>query len=293
MLGVTVSMKDAQLTGGRVSYVEVEGPSPPIVFLHGLTDSAESYRLPMAMLAGEVRMVAMDFRGHGRSDHALAMYRICDYASDLQEFLTTVVRRPAIVAGHSLGALVAAFTAAVATDLFHGVFLEDAPFYTAQMPALKESFDYQVFVGLRELLRHHRNAAQSVEGLAQAVGTWPIHPMLFEGRSLLEVAGPEAVRSRAESLHRMDVGVLEPVLDGTQFDGFDPDAALAKIAAPVHLLAGEVIFGGTIEQRDVQRLGSVIRRYTHRTLPGVGHLIHHTVPIDYVQEIRSFAGSCR
>ncbi len=276
-----------------MSYVEVEGPSPPIVFLHGVTDSSESYRAPMAMLAGEFRMLALDFRGHGRSDHAPGKYRICDYAHDLQEFMTTVVQQPAIIAGHSLGALVAVYTAAVATDLPHGILLEDPPFYTAQMPALKETVDYHVFVGLRELLRHHGTAAQSVEDLAEVVGSSPIHPMLFEGRSLLEIAGPEVVRSRAESLHRMDIGVLEPLLDGTQFDGFAPDAALAKIVAPVHLLAGEVTFGGTIEQRDVRRLGAVIRRYAHHTLPGVGHFIHHTVPVDYVQEIRTLAGSCR
>ena len=91
----------------------------------------------------------------------------------------------------------------------------------------------------------------------------------------------------------MDLGVLESVLDGTQFEGFDPDEALAAIQSPVHLLAGEVALGGTIEQRDVERLASVIRCYTSRTLPGVGHLIHHMAPTDYVHEIRAFAQACR
>jgi len=78
----------------------------------------ESSPALMAMLAGEFRMVAMNFRGHGRSDHASGKYRIRDYSKDLQELVANVVRGPAIVARHSLGGLVAAFTAAAAPDLF-------------------------------------------------------------------------------------------------------------------------------------------------------------------------------
>jgi pimeloyl-ACP methyl ester carboxylesterase len=285
-------MNAASLRGITVHYLEVAGASPPIVFLHGVTDSLESYRAPMAMLAGEYRMLAMDFRGHGLSDHTPGGYRIRDYAEDVQAFVQRIVGEPVVIAGHSLGGLVAACTGALALDLVCGVFLEDPPLYTGQMPALSDSPYYHFFIGLREVLRQHRDAARSVDALASIVGTWPIHPMLFEGRSLLEIAGPEAVGARAASLHRMDLGVLEPVVDGTQFEGFDPDEALAAIRSPVHLLAGDVAFGGTVEQRDVERLASVVRCFTRRMLPGVGHFIHHTAPIEYVHELRAFARAC-
>jgi pimeloyl-ACP methyl ester carboxylesterase len=288
-----MEMKDYQLRGVKVRYVEAEGPSPSIVFLHGVTDSLTSYLAPMSMLGGEFRMLAMDFRGHGLSGHTPGEYRVRDYAEDVLEFVNGVVREPALVVGHSLGSMVAASMSSVAPGLVRGVFLEDPPFYTAQMPAFRDTSDHRAFGGLREVLRQHKEAGQSVDALAQLVGTWPIHPLLFDGRSLLDIAGPEVVRARAESLHRMDVEALQPVLDGTQFDGFNPDEALAKIASPVHLLAGEVSLGGAVEQRDVERLASVIRRYTHRMLPGVGHMIHHTAPTDYVSEVRALAETCR
>src|SRR5262245_685796 len=274
--------------GPHLNHIGVDGPTPPIVFLHGVTDSSDSYRTPMALLGGEFQMFAVDLRGHGRSGHA-STYRIRDHADDLREFLTTVVRRPAVLAGHSLGALVAGLTAVVASGLVHGVLLEDPPFYTAQMPALKDTADHQGFLGLRELLRQRR----TVDELAELVGAWPIHPMLFEGRSLLDVAGPEVVIARARSLHRMDPAVLESLLDGSQFDGFDVDATLAGITCPVRLLAGDVACGGVIAQADVERLATVIPRYAHRTLPGVGHFIHHTAPAEYADEVRTFVASLR
>ena len=82
------------------------------------------------------------------------------------------------------------------------------------------------------------------------------------------------------------------MLDGSQFDGFDPEEALGAIAAPVHLLAGTVGLGGTIEPRDVERRAALVRRYTHRIMPEVGHFIHHTAPSDYVDEVRTFASMC-
>jgi pimeloyl-ACP methyl ester carboxylesterase len=88
----------------------------------------------------------------------------------------------------------------------------------------------------------------------------------------------------------MDGAALERVLDGSQFDGFDPEAALTAIRSPVHLLAGDVTVGGTIDRPE--RLASLVGRYTCRTLPGVGHFIHHTVPADYVQELAAFAEAC-
>jgi len=287
-----MQMNSCEINDLEVRYVEVEGPSPPIVFLHGATDSLTSYLASIRMLDGAARMLAMDFRGHGLSAHAAGAYRVRDHAADLETFLVEVVREPAVVAGHSLGALVATAVGQTAPAYVRGVFLEDPPFYTAQLPAFADTPDYQIFLGLQALLREHHAAGRSVDALAELVGAWPIHPMLFAGRSLLDVAGPEVVRARAESLHRMDLEVLRCMLDGSQFDGFDPEEALGAIAAPVHLLAGTVGLGGTIEPRDVEQLAALVRRYTHRIMPEVGHFIHHTAPSDYVDEVRTFASMC-
>jgi pimeloyl-ACP methyl ester carboxylesterase len=173
------------------------------------------------------------------------------------------------------------------------VFLEDPPLYTAAMPRIKDTPDFQIFLALRELLRHHKQTGESVEQLAEIVGTWPVHPMLFDGKSLLEIAGPDVVKGRAESLHRLDLGVLDPLLDGTQFDGFSPDDDVARIRCPLHVLTGEVPLGGTMDRQDLDRLKSAVPHLSFRVFSGVGHLIHHTAPNAYVQELRSFAETLR
>jgi pimeloyl-ACP methyl ester carboxylesterase len=287
-----IETKTTRLGGLEFRYAESPGPDPPILFLHGATDSLESYLAPMGELVG-FHLFALDFRGHGLSGRSQGQYRIRDHSEDVQAFSSTIIRRPTVIAGHSLGALVAAFTAAFAQDLVHGVLLEDPPLYTAQMPRLRETSDYQIFLGLRELLNNHKQSGQSVEELAQLVGAWPIHPMLFDGKPLLEVAGADVVRARAEALHRVDVGVLDALLDGTQFDGFAPDDDLARIECPLHVLSGEVSFGGTIGPQDLDRLKSLIPHLSYRVLPGLGHFIHHTAPTPYVEELRSFAGRWR
>jgi pimeloyl-ACP methyl ester carboxylesterase len=235
-----IEMKTIRLGALDFRHAEGAGPNPPILFLHGATDSLESYLASMGELVGDFHLFALDLRGHGLSGHSQGRYRIREHSEDVQAFLSTIIRRPTIIAGHSLGALVAAFTAAFADDLIRGVFLEDPPVYTAQMPRISETSDYQIFLGLRELLSNHKQSGQSVEELAEVVGAWPIHPMLFDGKPLLEVAGPDVVKARAEALHRVDVGVLDALLDGTQFDGFAPDHDMARIQCPVHVLSGEV-----------------------------------------------------
>ncbi len=133
-----IEMKTTRLGALEFRYAESPGPNPPILFLHGATDSLASYLAPMGELVGDFHLFALDFRGHGLSDHSQGRYRIRDHCGDVQAFSTTIIRRPTIIAGHSLGGLVAACTAAFAHDLVRGVLLEDPPIYTAQMPRISE-----------------------------------------------------------------------------------------------------------------------------------------------------------
>lgn len=83
--------------------MEFSGDGVPVVFTHGWLNSAEVWSGVTAELAGSVRSVAWDLRGHGRSEAAKpGDYTRAHALADLGRVLDTV-GRPAILVGHSLG----------------------------------------------------------------------------------------------------------------------------------------------------------------------------------------------
>ena len=62
-------MPCANNEGVRI-YYEVEGQGPPLVLMHGITDSLEVFRLVgyVEALKSDYRLILIDARGHGASD---------------------------------------------------------------------------------------------------------------------------------------------------------------------------------------------------------------------------------
>ncbi len=80
--------------------------APPLVLLHGLLGAARNFGTLQRRLVATRRVLALDLRNHGASDHADAM----DYptmAADVQETLTACDALPAALMGHSMGGKVA------------------------------------------------------------------------------------------------------------------------------------------------------------------------------------------
>jgi pimeloyl-ACP methyl ester carboxylesterase len=80
---------------------------PPLLLLHGVTRRWQDFSPVLAELSARWEVFALDFRGHGKSDRATD-YRVIDYAADAVAVLQNVVGAPAIVYGHSLGAMAGA-----------------------------------------------------------------------------------------------------------------------------------------------------------------------------------------
>jgi pimeloyl-ACP methyl ester carboxylesterase len=102
---VTVTVND-----GTRLHAEVFGPedAPTIVFCHGWTCALRFWTYQIQDLVPEFRVVASDFRGHGRSDPAATGdYTIDAFGDDLQAVLEATVPagERALLAGHSMGAM--------------------------------------------------------------------------------------------------------------------------------------------------------------------------------------------
>jgi pimeloyl-ACP methyl ester carboxylesterase len=93
--------------GYRRAYVKA-GSGPPLLLIHGIGDSSDTWRPVLDALARHHTVIAPDLLGHGRSEKPRADYTIAGFANGMRDLLTMLDVDRATVVGHSLGGGVAA-----------------------------------------------------------------------------------------------------------------------------------------------------------------------------------------
>ncbi len=152
---------------GMNMYYKDWGTGQPIVFNHGWPLSADAFEDQMFFMASNgYRCVAVDRRGHGRSDQTWHGNDMDTYAADLNELLEKLDLKDAILVGHSTGGgVVAHYIGQYGTGR-----VEKAVLISAVPPLLLKSEDnpdgipIEVFDGLRSGIRADR--AQFWKGFA-------------------------------------------------------------------------------------------------------------------------------
>lgn len=100
----------------------VDEKATPIVFIHGVGLRAESWHQQLSVFSERYRCYAVDMPGHGDSDLLPnPILSLQDFADVLTTFITNVVGKPAIIVGHSLGAMTALQTAVSSPKVVCGV----------------------------------------------------------------------------------------------------------------------------------------------------------------------------
>lgn len=109
--------KTVKLANGlTMAYVEMgDSDGKPTLLIHGYTDNSRSWSL-IAPYLKDRRLLAIDLRGHGKSDAPACCYAYTDLANDAALFLDAVGVPKADVIGHSLGSLTAQLLAAQHPD---------------------------------------------------------------------------------------------------------------------------------------------------------------------------------
>lgn len=96
--------------GLDLAYVEIAGAEPPLLLVHGFTDTSRSFSLLAPHLAGR-RLIMPDLRGHGAS-RAGEGCRIADFANEMAGLIRNLRLDRPVVIGHSLGGMVSIALAA-------------------------------------------------------------------------------------------------------------------------------------------------------------------------------------
>lgn len=265
--GTELSLADGRLAGlswGR------EG-APTWLALHGWLDNAASFsRLaPRLVEALDIRIVAIDFVGHGRSRHQPpgVDYAIWDYLHDVLDALGSLGLERVPLLAHSMGAGVSCLLAAAMPERVEHLVLIDG-LVTLNTPA--EDTAGQLRKGL---LGHRRRVSLAprypdLEGAIAARvsgGVTPIDAQTAEPLVMRNIDhdGQDGYRLRT------DGRLLRPSL--VRFCPEQILAILAAIEAPVMLIEGEQ---GILGERDAaRRARQTVGRLRRCLLPG-GHHLH-------------------
>lgn len=253
----------------RLQFAVGGASGPPLLFLHGVTRLWQDC-MPLApALLPRWRVYALDFRGHGRSSRTPGAYRVPDYLDDAAAFLRGQVREPAVVYGHSLGALVGIALAARAPEAVRALVLEDPPSLSL-VPHIGRTPFHAMFAGMARLAGDRRPAAEVVRDLAEIR-----IPTGEEGGTRFgDIRDAVTLRFTARCLRDVDPEVFAPLLEGRLLDGCDLADAARRAACPTLLLRGDDAVGGMLSRRHAEEIASAMPDCTLVHMAGVGHLIH-------------------
>jgi pimeloyl-ACP methyl ester carboxylesterase len=254
---------------------------PPIVLLHQSLARSEDWENIFPRLATRYRTVAYDARGHGRSGRA-ADYSLRAFADDTLRMLREIVKEPAVLVGHSLGALAALVAAGDAPDLVRGLVLED--------PALgfSKAWDPSHYSVLREGI-----ASTEPSVLAKAVSKFPLpSPGPHGERTYGELRGFYAAERVITYFRDVDPAFIDARVAGDAAAAALITDAIAKVRAPVLVLAGEPRLGGAVDDPSEWRLKK-LPDVTVKRFPGSGHLLHGFRPEQFIENIEPFLRKLR
>lgn len=116
-----------EIQGHPIRVLRTGGPNPPLVLVHGYTDSAACWTRLARALETEYDVIMPDAYGHGQSARADKTISLRDLAEELVAVVDSLGVGGAVALGHSMGAATLALAASSYPDHFRAVVLEDPP----------------------------------------------------------------------------------------------------------------------------------------------------------------------
>lgn len=115
-----------QWRGHKIYYVKAGSSHPnrpPLLLVHGFGASTDHWRKNIAQLQQEFQVYAIDLLGFGRSAKPNIEYSGNLWRDQLHDFITEVIKQPAVLAGNSLGGYASLCLAAQCPSAAVGVVL--------------------------------------------------------------------------------------------------------------------------------------------------------------------------
>jgi pimeloyl-ACP methyl ester carboxylesterase len=243
-------MTDISIRSGELSLaasVYGAATNPPVLFLHGLGMSRDTWFENAMRLCGEYQVWCLDFRGHGHSSRADS-YLVTDYRSDVEAALAAI-GRPAFIVGHSMGGAIAGMLARAPHPLVAALLMIDPPLFYAHAGEYARTVFPARFAALAAYLKKLRKINASLQTYVDLVANTPHAIGGFEK----DAVSARHVLSQASSLQRQDVACWNRPMQEV-FAAVDPDV---PFRVPVEIINIEDQYGAALLEDQAQRIAQV------------------------------------
>ena len=263
------------------------GVGRDMLMLHGVGRAGRTFSGYAAMLPDQLRISAIDFRGHGQSGRSDNHYHVKDYVNDAAAALKAI-GRPTILYGHSLGSLVAAAAAAQMPNAVSAIVLEDPP-SKSYWEKIETTNYHPTFVAMRQWASR---TDLSVSEIASHLREIPMKPTV-DGKAvkLGDVRDAVSLRFTASCVRQLDPNVMQTILGDDWLAGYDIDSIVAAIRCPVLLLRGNTALGGMLPNDDADHMATLLHDCTRIDFQTAGHLLHWQARVDASQHTAMFVES--
>lgn len=255
---------------GGTTYVVSVGHGRPVVLLHGITMRAEAWIYQLNH-RHDAQMLAVDLRGHGRSQPGSDGATLALCARDLRDLLEALDLRDVVLVGHSLGGMTI------------GQFLVDHPEVAQERVG---AFGLVATAGRAPLTLPGPLLAVLADRLladAEGGGVWTARLRRIPRSDLGEWGVRQAFGREpsqrhidlvASSFEQLPASVYASLM--SSLVGFDALATWSQVSQPVVIAHGQR--DRIIPPREGRRLAQAIRHARLESLPGAGHLLPYERP---------------
>ena len=241
--------------GVRIHYVTA-GSGQPVVFVHGLGESHETWKPQIEFFPRQgFRVIALDLRGHGDSEIPSARVTMEGFARDVEAVLDAEGIGRAHMVGYSMGALVLLTLYELVPQRFEKLVLEAAaPEYPPAMTEVLENM--------------------SMHEIALQVADFAVSPM----------APAELKKDIYRIISRTDKRVYIQSAEAATERSYR--SVMSSLQVPTLLISGELDYISPPEV--VEEMSRLIKNSRKVVLKGVGHMPHRERPDEYNSIVLEF-----
>jgi lipase len=270
---VTYRIHDVPVAGGALRVGEW-GPgdpaAPTVVAVHGITASHLAWAV-IAEAMPEVRLVAPDLRGRGRSAGLPGPYGMARHAADLEAVIEALDLPRAMLVGHSMGGFVALVTAHLYPDRFSEVLLVDGGLPLAIPAGISKEGLLKATLGPAV-----QRLSMTFPDRRTYLGFWRNHPAFGSEWSQAVVDYADYDLTGTEPKLRSSCSLEAVTQDSVElYGGESVLAALAALRKPVTLMtAPRGLLNqtpGLYRPSEIERWRAELPAMTIREVPDVNH----------------------